>query len=80
MLPIVHYSPFHPLKMQYLLAISAALATSIAVNAALGKRENFENGFPSLVVDLGYEIYQGVTDEYTGFNTWKGYVYNPGQD
>lgn len=71
--------------MQFLLAISAALATSVsatpkpksgAFDAALGKRQNFENGLSSLVVDLGYELYQGVADDYTGLNTWKGYIYN----
>lgn len=29
-----------------------------------------------LVVDLGYERYQGVHNDSTGLNTWKGYDKN----
>lgn len=69
--------------MLFWLAITAALAVSISatansengpLTAALGKRQVSENGSSSLVVDLGYEQYQGVLDGSTGFKTWKGYV------
>ena len=75
---------FHPFKMNFLLAIIFALAACISAipqspygprTAALGKRQNSENGFSSLVVDLGYEQYQGMVDASTGLKTWKGYVY-----
>ena len=70
--------------MKFLLAIIFALAVSISAipqstygprTAALGKRQNSENGFSSHVVDLGYEQYQGMVDASTGLKTWKGYVY-----
>ena len=31
------------------------------------------NASSDLVVDLGYERYQGVHNDSTGLNTWKGY-------
>ena len=69
--------------MLFWLAICTALAASIsaapqskfgAYTAALGKRQTSKNVSSSLVVDLGYERYQGVPDEFPGLNTWKGYV------
>ena len=75
--------------MHFPLAIIFVLAASIsatpqskfgASNAALGKRQNSENGFSSLVVDLGYEQYQGMADASTGLKTWQGYVYASSQD
>lgn len=70
--------------MLYWLAISAALAASISATpasksgasaAARGKRQISYNESSSLVVDLGYEQYQGVADASTGFKTWKGIRY-----
>ncbi len=75
--------------MLFWLAINAALAASIsaapqskfgAYSAALGKRQTSKNVSSSLVVDLGYEQYQGVPDEFPGLNTWKGYVCISNQD
>lgn len=67
--------------MRLCLAICAILAASIsatpesksgASTAARGKRQTSWNESSSLVVDLGYEQYQGVADASTGFRTWKG--------
>lgn len=60
--------------------ISAASASASskfqngAFTAALGKRQSAKNTSYSLVIDLGYEQYEGVADKSTGINTWKGYV------
>lgn len=70
--------------MRFSIAISAALTTSVsafpgsgsgAFPAALGERQNSENNVSSLVVDLGYEQYQGEVHGSTGLNSWLGYVY-----
>ena len=39
----------------------------------LSSRQVSQNVSGDLVVDLGYELYQGVHNESTGLNTWKGY-------
>ena len=68
--------------MRFWLALSAGLVASVsafpnpktrAPGTALGKRQNTERDLSSLVVDLGYERYQGVVDGSTGFKTWKGH-------
>ena len=44
-------------------------------DSVLSKRQGPSSGPPSnLIVDLGYEQYQGVANASTGLNTWKGYV------
>ena len=67
----------------WLAVISAALAASTSTSldpineASVGthdKRQAYDNGSSSLIVDLGYEQYQGVADSSTGFKTWKGYA------
>lgn len=40
---------------------------------SLSKRQN-GNASSSLQVDLGYEIYEGMSNASTGLNTWKGLV------
>lgn len=58
--------------------ISAALAASTSaspepINEASvrthDKRQVYGNGSSSLIVDLGYEQYQGVADSFTSFKT-----------
>lgn len=72
--------------MRSLLAISAASAIGISAASisairesnsrtsapALGQRQDSDNEVSSLVVDLGYEQYQGVADSSTGLNLWLG--------
>lgn len=42
------------------------------------KRQLIENTSANeLIVDLGYERYQGVANASTGLNTWKGYMALP---
>lgn len=38
----------------------------------LSTRQPYQYASNDLLVDLGYEQYQGVHDEGTGLNTWKG--------
>ena len=38
----------------------------------LSARQVSQNTSNELLVDLGYEQYQGVHNESTGLNTWKG--------
>ena len=75
----------------WLTAITVALAASIsafpkpqagALAATLGKRQVSENGSSSLIVDLGYEQYQGMVDDATGLKIWKRYgcLCNQGPD
>ena len=40
-------------------------------DALLSKRQSTSTS--GVIVDLGYEIYQGVANASTGLNTWKGY-------
>ena len=48
---------------------------SKAFDSALTKRQSSGNASSSdLVVDLGYELYQGVANSSTGLNIWKGYA------
>ena len=60
------------------LSISAASAsvTSKSLNGPLtavrNKPHQLEKRSTSLLVDLGYELYEGVADNITGFRTWKG--------
>ena len=65
----------------WLAALGATLVASLsafpgpkreAFGATLGKRQIYND--ESLIVDLGYEKYQGVADSSTRFKTWKGYV------
>ena len=68
--------------MRYSPAISAALVatistfqtTSEALATTFSKRQDFQVRLSSLVVDLGYEQYQGVVNSSTGLREWKGYV------
>lgn len=55
--------------------VSAAIPSynSKAFNDLLSKRQSTSSS--SLVVDLGYEQYRGVTNLSTGLNTWKGIRY-----
>ncbi|MCJ1457356.1 hypothetical protein MMC28_007724 [Mycoblastus sanguinarius] len=49
---------------------------SKAFDSALTKRQSSGNASSSdLVVDLGYELYQGVANSSTGLNIWKGIRY-----
>ncbi|KAM0803758.1 carboxylesterase type B [Usnea florida] len=75
--------------MHFLLTISFLLSLSISAasisvsskysngppTAVYEKRQQSENGSSSLLVDLGYELYEGVADNITGFRTWKGIRY-----
>ena len=67
--------------MRFVLTFSALLSLSISVSskyisgpptAVHDKRHQLEQGSSSLLVDLGYELYEGVADNITGFRTWKG--------
>ena len=42
------------------------------LTAVHNKPRQLEKRSSSLLVDLGYELYEGVADENTGFRTWKG--------
>ena len=61
-------------------AVLAAIASatprynSRAFDSVHSKRQNSESS-TSLVVDLGYEQYQGVANTSTSLNTWKGIRY-----
>ncbi|KAL6720083.1 hypothetical protein ACLMJK_002004 [Lecanora helva] len=59
-----------------LVATAATTPTynSKAFDGLLRKRQSSGNS-SSLVVDLGYEQYQGVANASTGLNTWKGIRY-----
>jgi len=68
--------------LQRLLTSAAALAVVVSASpyinsrpfhAALNERATSDNS-SSLVVDLGYELYQGVANSTTGLNTFKGYL------
>ena len=64
------------------LALGAVLATGVLAtpftpkpfDAALSKRQSTIPA-DNLVVDLGYERYQGVANSSTGLNTWRGLRY-----
>ena len=58
---LVHASPLEPHPFDHLVA-----ARELALSAS-----------SDLVVDLGYERYQGVHNDSTGLNTWKGYYKAP---
>ncbi|KAI9815795.1 MAG: hypothetical protein M1827_002191 [Pycnora praestabilis] len=68
-------------KALALCAFSASLAgaksfgSSQPFRAAFSKRQNSGNSSSSLQVDLGYEVYNGVSNSSTGLNTWKGIRY-----
>lgn len=53
---------------------ASALPYSKPFEHLVQKRQSTGNS--SLQVDLGYDVYEGVTNETTGLNTWKGYVYD----
>ena len=36
--------------------------------------EDTSTSSPSLVVDLGYAVYEGVRNETQGLDSWRGYV------
>ena len=54
---------------------SAAASHYIAESSieAIGKRQDASSP-ADLIVDLGYERYQGVANSSTGLNTWLGYA------
>jgi len=60
-------------------------AASLAASAALPAAQPFEHfkakrqsvnatSNSDLEVDLGYEVYEGFTNQTTGINIWRGYV------
>lgn len=53
------------------LAASAAVPVSQPFEHFKAKRQSSNS---SLEVDLGYEIYEGYTNQTTGINIWRGYV------
>ena len=53
-------------------AFSSALPRADPFKQVRSKRQS--TGSNDLSVDLGYEIYQGVSNASTGLNTWKGYA------
>ncbi|KAK8196504.1 hypothetical protein M8818_006669 [Zalaria obscura] len=52
---------------------STAIPHSKPFNHLLEKRQS--SGNSSLQVDLGYEVYEGVQNQTSGLNTWKGIRY-----
>ena len=72
--------------MDFLLTVSLLLSLSISAastsvsskyenspfTAVHGKPRQLEDGSSPLLVDLGYEVYEGVADNITGFRTWRG--------
>lgn len=53
------------------LAASAAVPASQPFEHFKAKRQSTNS---SLEVDLGYEVYEGYTNQTTGINIWRGYV------
>ena len=52
--------------------ISTSLFNPRPFDRLLSARQVSQNTSNDLLVDLGYEQYQGVHNESTGLNTWKG--------
>ena len=72
---------FTMLRISLILVLHVALASVVDSSALpyskpyhhlLDKRQSTND--TSLQIDLGYEIYKGVSNETTGLNTWKGLV------
>jgi L-cysteine desulfidase len=57
------------------LAASAAVPIAQPFEHVKAKRESMNtSGSSGLVVDLGYEVYGGFSNQTTGINIWRGYA------
>lgn len=67
------------LRLAFSFVVLAAATPSYNARPFATSLENrqSQNVDSSLQVDLGYDVYQGVSNTSTGLNTWKGYAVRP---
>lgn len=72
---MLSYNVFPSFCLTVLSVATASPYNARPFDSFLSSRQVTQNTSTNgLVVDLGYEQYQGVANQTSGLNTWKGYL------